>query len=495
MANGPRRVGLQQNTALETLERVLGIGQGIAQNVQANRDRRARAEFERQRLAQQQQRLDLEERKFNAEQVQNQRNARAEYLQKSMQRIMGNTSNPKYSQGILSDKDLNFYKTQLEQFEPLVMASDINTIDMYNFFKNDLSREQESKEEYSQLSVETQNLNADLLKNLDEYQQKQDAIGTEGSEEAYNELNDIFLKFAKLRQNVYFNHENKIKLDTPFSNRLKSIQTSLGYAMSEIIGNDQRTSPEQYEAMTQTLITGNPIFTENFILGNQQNLKNKIFNLNKQANNTVNEIDKIKNSINESAIGKLLIDPSSPNFEKQLKKEFEEGLSDLLLELDIDEDQSFENVKQQYKDAYQETFRPVKDAEANLKRINAEYKSVNPQGTGIPGIAEDKDIKTGPLPIEIVDDINNNIVKKVFEKNPLFKNLEFNNILEAKAIINNMVKSAPTKAEKNNIIFQYHRVFSEIDSKLQQDKRLQKANRAGIGQLYNNKIQRFNLNK
>jgi len=42
MANGrrPRRVGFQQNTALDTLERVLGLGQGIAQTVQANRQRR-----------------------------------------------------------------------------------------------------------------------------------------------------------------------------------------------------------------------------------------------------------------------------------------------------------------------------------------------------------------------------------------------------------------------------------------------------------------------
>ena len=42
MANGrrPRRVGFQQNTALDTLERVLGLGQNIAQTVQANRQKR-----------------------------------------------------------------------------------------------------------------------------------------------------------------------------------------------------------------------------------------------------------------------------------------------------------------------------------------------------------------------------------------------------------------------------------------------------------------------
>ena len=45
MANGrrPRRVGLQQNTALDTLERILGLGQGIAQTVQANRKERSNA--------------------------------------------------------------------------------------------------------------------------------------------------------------------------------------------------------------------------------------------------------------------------------------------------------------------------------------------------------------------------------------------------------------------------------------------------------------------
>ena len=42
MANGrrPRRVGFEQNTALDTLERVLGLGQNIAQTVQANRQKR-----------------------------------------------------------------------------------------------------------------------------------------------------------------------------------------------------------------------------------------------------------------------------------------------------------------------------------------------------------------------------------------------------------------------------------------------------------------------
>ena len=129
MANGPRRVGLQQNTALETLERVLGIGQGIAQNVQANRDRRARAEFERQRLAQQQQELDLEEKKFNAEQVQNQRNARDTYVTKYIENIVGTAQKPKYENKLLSEEDFAYFQQELEKINPMVNQSSIEIID------------------------------------------------------------------------------------------------------------------------------------------------------------------------------------------------------------------------------------------------------------------------------------------------------------------------------------------------------------------------------
>ena len=38
--NRGRREGIQQSSALDTLERVLGIGSNIAGRVQANRDRR-----------------------------------------------------------------------------------------------------------------------------------------------------------------------------------------------------------------------------------------------------------------------------------------------------------------------------------------------------------------------------------------------------------------------------------------------------------------------
>ena len=48
MANGrrPRRVGFQQNTALDALERALGIAQGIGSTISQNRAQKAKAELE-----------------------------------------------------------------------------------------------------------------------------------------------------------------------------------------------------------------------------------------------------------------------------------------------------------------------------------------------------------------------------------------------------------------------------------------------------------------
>ena len=39
--NRGRVEGVQKSDALDTLERILGIGQGVADNIQKNRDRRS----------------------------------------------------------------------------------------------------------------------------------------------------------------------------------------------------------------------------------------------------------------------------------------------------------------------------------------------------------------------------------------------------------------------------------------------------------------------
>ena len=165
-----------------------------------------------------------------------------------------------------------------------------------------------------------------LLKRLlDKQEEQQDAIGTAGSDDAYNELNDILTKWANINQRVYFEHEDKIGVDKPFSNKLKSVQTSLGYAMSEIIGNDKRTTPEQYEAMTQTLMTGNPVFVENFTKAETQGIKDKMFQKSSEIANKKKDISRIKSDIIDAykdpydATKSILIDPSSPNFEEQIK--------------------------------------------------------------------------------------------------------------------------------------------------------------------------------
>ena len=259
MANGvriKRQGGFEQTDSFRNLMKLLQAGSGIAQTVQQ------------------------------------QRNTRATYLQNSMTRIMGTTNNPKYRKGNLSDEELKFYENQLEQFKPMVMDSDIDTMDAYSFYANDLKMARQSKEEYGQLSTQLEEVQSDLLKALDKQEEQQDAIGTAGSDDAYNELNDILTKWANINQRVYFEHEDKIGVDKPFSNRLKSVQTSLGYAMSEIIGNDKRTTPEQYEAMTQTLMTGNPVFVENFTKAETQGIKDKMFQKSSEIANKKKDISR-----------------------------------------------------------------------------------------------------------------------------------------------------------------------------------------------------------
>ena len=500
MANGDywnrgRREGLQRNTSMDAIDRIIGTLSNVSSLVQSEKEAKRRAGIQERNMALAEEKFEFDKKESLAKQVQQQRKTRATYLQNSMKRIMGDTGNPKYRKGNLSDEELKFYENQLEQFKPMVMDSDIDTMDAYSFYANDLKMARQSKEEYGQLSTQLEEVQNDLLKALDKQEEQQDAIGTAGSDDAYNELNDILTKWANINQRVYFEHEDKIGVDKPFSNRLKSVQTSLGYAMSEIIGNDKRTTPEQYEAMTQTLMTGNPVFVENFTKAQQTDLDNKMFNLNRQANEAYNDIEKAKNDI-DNKYKDILIDPSSPNFEEQIKEEYEnKARSSILGQLDINPlELSFDSVKQQYRDAYQELHRPVKDAEAKFRGINAEYKSVNPKGTGVPGLVENKDMKTGPLPIEIVDDINNNIVKKVFKKNPLLKDLDINNMIEAQAVVKNML-SGKSPAEQKNIMAQYNRAFREIDAGLKKDKRLQEANRAGIDLLYNNKVQILKRNQ
>ena len=506
MANGDywnrgRREGLQRNTSMDAIDRIIGTLSNVSSLVQSEKEAKRRAGIQEREMALAEEKFEFDKKESLAKQAQQQRNTRAKYLQNSMKRIMGTTDNPKYRRGNLSDEELKFYENQLEQFKPMVMDLDIDTMDTYSFFANDLKMARQSKEEYGQLSTQLEEVQSDLLKALDKQEGQQDAIGTAGSDDAYNELNDILTKWANINQRVYFEHEGKISVDKPFSNRLKSVQTSLGYAMSEIIGNDKRTTPEQYEAMTQTLMTGNPVFVENFTKAETQGIKDKMFQKSSEIANKKKDISEIKSDIIDAykdpndATKSILIDPSSPNFEEQLKKEYQDGASSLLGKLGItDMDQSFDNIKQQYKDAYANVYEPLKDAEAELKKLDNEYRDVNPAGTGLVDELNKKDMKTGPLPIEIVDDINNNIVKKVFKKNPLLKDLDINNMIEAQAVVKNML-AGNSPAEQKNIMAQYNRAFREIDAGLKKDKRLQEANRAGIDLLYNNKVQILKLNQ
>ena len=82
----------------------------------------------------------------------------------------------------------------------------------------------------------------------------------------------------------------------------------------------------------------------------------------------------------------------------------------------------------------------------------------------------------------------------MFKKNPLLKDLDINNMIEAQAVVKNML-AGNSPAEQKNIMAQYNRAFREIDAGLKKDKRLQEANRAGIDLLYNNKVQILKLNQ
>lgn len=487
MANGPRRVGLQQNTALETLERVLGIGQGIAQNVQANRDRRARAEFERQRLAQQQQELDLEEKKFNAEQVQNQRNARDTYVTKYIENIVGTAQKPKYENKLLSEEDFAYFQQELEKIKPMVNQSSIEIIDTYNYHAKNLDRQKTYQGAYTTITNGINTLEENIFKTLDDFDDKQSALGQIGIQKTSDELQEFLKEYSNIKRTLDLNYQNIFSKDKVKENQLASIQRALITATNSLLSEDQRISPNKLNAINIALLTDDPGPINKIEEEEANTLKNlkdvmtdQFLNLNQNLAKEEARIsgDIFKTNATNYPFSSVLT-PNDKDFSQKVLTLYSEGFMPQGAE-----DATEKNAEQKYRKVYFDEYAKIEDLKSARKKINQNYEN-------IANVPLDKELSDegmkGPLPVEIIDDINKKIVQKEI-KNSIFKDSGSNNISELYAVAKSALKNAKTDQEKNTIIAQYNRLHRKINNSLNQDNRLIKANKASIESLTNNTV-------
>ena len=165
--NTGRTEGLKSSTALENLERVLGLTQNVSQRVQARREERGNA------------------------------------LQRDMLLIVGQDG--KNYKRLIDSGDISALKTQLQSLGDKVKKADVDTSGLYDFFINDIDKQIQDVERYNNDKKEIEELEQGFAMQVSNYVDNQAGYSIEHSQNMAKELEEK-LKYYVNKKESFFNY-------------------------------------------------------------------------------------------------------------------------------------------------------------------------------------------------------------------------------------------------------------------------------------------------
>ena len=485
MANGrrPRRVGFQQNTALDALERALGIAQGIGSTISQNRAQKAKAELDRQKAQLDRQKFALEQQKFQAKQVKEMRDSRSNYANSFIERIDGEIGNTRNKEKLIS------LKNQLEKnLGYFINRTNPEVQDLYNATLNKIENFNTLGDLYSGFGTSVNNLIENLNKEIEDYRINQNVMSDAERKQHLDKIMPYQKEFyAILNELNSDNHKDAYNTDKELKAKVNLLDGQIGFAITEFMSENNMITDAELDNYTLAYLTKDPkylqvsddILTTN--IQEQMKAQSTIFN------KLTTQIPEKEKEIDEIVFGENVIPlrPTSDNFDENFKTIYAEYLSKgknnfLNQFIDNSVDLSEEEAKRQYKNQYFKKYEAVEDLKAQRNAANNKYRDVNPEGVGLD---ENLSITQGPLPAELVSEIDG-IVKDKF-KNTMFKNIKFNDMRDLYNNIVNMYENAG-ESEKKQIRIQFNRIVNTINQELGNNERLNKTKRNTINKIYPN---------
>ena len=198
--NTGRMEGLKSSTALENLERVLGLTQNVSQRVQARRQERGNA------------------------------------LQRDMLLIVGEDG--KNYKRLIDSGDISALKTQLQSLGDKVKKADVDTSGLYDFFINDIDKQIQDVERYNNDKKEIEELEQGFAMQVSNYVDNQAGYSIEHSQNMAKELEEK-LKYYVNKKESFFNYfPDRTARDPNLLNAMTSVENYGNYIINDILYSD-----------------------------------------------------------------------------------------------------------------------------------------------------------------------------------------------------------------------------------------------------------------
>ena len=205
MANGDywnrgRREGLKSSSALENLERVLGLTQGMAQRAKSRKEERGNA------------------------------------LQRDIALIVG--QNGKNYKRLIDSGDISPIKKQLESLGDKVKNSDVDTMGIYDFYLKDIDKHTLDVETYGNDKREIEDLESQFATEVNRYVDNQSGYSKEHKEGLAKEL-DEKLKYYIGKKERFFNYyPDRVAKDPNLLTAMTSVEDYGNYIITDILHSD-----------------------------------------------------------------------------------------------------------------------------------------------------------------------------------------------------------------------------------------------------------------
>ena len=469
--NRGRREELRSPTALDTVERILGISSNIADTVRQNRE------------------------------------VRADSIQRGLSRITGpNGINYKSLYGVNDDAKIKAIKDSVLEYKDRVYKADADTIDLYNYILKDIDSHQMDNTDYRNQVRVLDSLFNRMEESMETYYNTQSTIGDKENTEAYENMKKIVEEYSGL-YNVFFSkHADRVKADIGVQNTLKSIDVAANFAMEQYISGDQ------WAPLNATLKLKNPGPTVRFrqkesnndgtmrsrlnneYLSTEKNIR--LFEGNLQSEGFRFSPEQIGNGVTrkqyEQAIDGMVDDGSmGANLGTALEIFTGNNQADWSDKNTWGEHSGLSNAQMYNKIYYSnQNVQGIQDAEKNLKKINNEYRKFNNGYPLIPDETFDKPSERVPSTV-LVEDIENFVSKKKGNY-PFLKGIKSNNIRDIQTVVKEKLEEEGlTEKAKNSIKSQYNLLLNLISDYLSNNKEAKDINKTDLDSFYSGKINKF----
>ena len=219
--SGGRREGIQSSSALDNLERILGIGQGIASNIQAGRDRRS------------------------------------ETFKVRMASILGAGENqPALHKRTFNNSLINEMKERfIGEVGTGINRANLETRELYNQYIKEMDREMESNSSYQVQRDFFSGAETKFMDHIQDYMAKQ---GNEdfNHKEEMQIITDNINRYAEKKANLLQQFGNKLKYDEAITNDISSFLFTSRKFLSSLKGG--KVGDEAYipDPLFNMLVTG-----------------------------------------------------------------------------------------------------------------------------------------------------------------------------------------------------------------------------------------------